>query len=474
MTTTADLEAFLGKDIKDICGNGFGDANLNHCAHFVSHATGLTFSFNCAQMTGGHKPPGNIRVHEVFAQCPRVGKWDDADLTQMQLVFVTRKDVVNLATKTMQNIPQKHIGVYSDGYVYNYSNTNDRVVKQTIPDFLARFQAIYSGDQGLFFGEIPGSDLHLAVDLSGESVAAGASFNLRNQGKQWLATRTDTPAESEFYVGNEVMQPAKNFFGLFHPIPSYYGPVYDATKYVATLDQWAYLLDVTASCESKLRFNLINTYDRARFTFGFYQLAAHTPDDNLIVFFRAALLNAEFQALFPDLKLKGGKVFRVAQDGTETDLEEQSFDAPTGEMQLKNFMAYLNPERTLIDRQEILQAARVVWWGNSSTACADTQVNVANAILQRKMSTRYAIWYDLDGETDVVCAIVADIHHQGRASKATVRNALATANKVKALLQIGKADYPERIATLTSRIDKWTTAGAMGTKRYQAALNEFQ
>jgi hypothetical protein len=69
MTTTADLEAFLGKDIKDICGNGFGDANLNHCAHFVSHATGLTFSFNCAQMTGGHKPPGNIRVHEVFAQC---------------------------------------------------------------------------------------------------------------------------------------------------------------------------------------------------------------------------------------------------------------------------------------------------------------------------------------------------------------------------------------------------------------------
>jgi hypothetical protein len=298
-------------------------------------------------------------------------------------------------------------------------------------------------------------------------------LDLRKQGKRWFATRSDIPNETEFYVGNEVSQPGKNFFGIFHPVPSYYGPVYDALKYVPILDQWAYLLDVTAVCESKLRMNLINTYDRARFTFGFYQLAAHTPNDNLILLFRAALLDPEFQTLFPDLKLKGGRVFRVAQDGTETDLEEESFDAPTDEQQLKKFMAYLNPQRTAIDEQEVLQSARVIWWANSSAACADTQVNVANAILQRKMSTRYANWYDLDGETDVVCAIVADIHHQGRAKKATVRNALAAGNKVKALLEIGKSDYPERVSALASRIDKWTTAGSMGTKRYQAALNEF-
>ena len=286
MTIVANLESLLGKDIKDICGNGFDDPNLNHCAHFVSHAMGLNFSFNCAQMTGGHNAPANIRVHEVFAQCPRVGKWEDADTSVMQLIFVTRKDVVNIATKTMQNIPQKHIGIYSSGNVYNYSNTNDRVVKQSVSDFLARFQAIYTGDQGLFFGEIPGSDLHLTVDLSGASVATGTSFSFRNQGKQWFATRSDIPGEQEFYVGSEVIQPSRNFYGLFHPVPSYYGPVYDATQYVSTLDQWAYLLDVTAVCESKLRLNLINTYDRARFTFGFYQLAAHTPKDNLILLFR--------------------------------------------------------------------------------------------------------------------------------------------------------------------------------------------
>jgi hypothetical protein len=474
MTTAANLESHLGKDIKDICENGFDDADKNHCAHFVSHVLGLTFSFNCAQLVGGNHAAANVRVHEIFAECPRVGKWEDADQDQIQLVFVTRKDVVNLATKTMQNIPQKHIGIYSDGFVYNYSNTSDKVVKQSVSDFLARFQAVYSGDQGLFFGEIPSSDLHLTVDVSGASVTNGASFSFRKNGKQWFGTRSDLPGEAEFYVGSEVIQPAKNFFGLFHPIPSYYGPVYDATAYHETLDQWAYLLDVTAFCESKLRFNLINTYDRARFTFGFYQLAAHTPKDNLILFFRKALLDPDFQTLFPDLKLSGGKVFRVAQDGAETDLEEESFDPATEENQLKKFMTYLNPERTTVDPQEILQAARVVWWANSSQACADIQVSVANSILQKKMSDRYATWYDLDGETDVVCAIVADIHHQGRGKKSAVRSALAASDKVKALLKIGKDDYSERVDALARRIEKWKDAGALGSKRYQAALNEFQ
>lgn len=472
MPSAPDLETFLGKDIKDICGNGFDDPTLNHCAHFVSHAIGLTFSFNCRQMVGGSKPPANIRVHEVFAQCPRVGRWVDADTTQSHLVFVTRKDVVNLVAKTMQNIPQKHIGIYSNGHVYHYSNSTDRVVKQTPDDFLARFQAAYSGDQGLFFGEFPGSDLELTVDRSGLSVVSGHAFHLRNEGKQWFATRIDVPGGEEFYVGSEVRQPERNFFGLFHPVPSYYGPTYNAAEYAPTLDQWAYLLDATAFCESKLRFNLINTYDRARFTFGFYQLAAHTPKDNLILLFRAALLHEEFQSLFPDLRLKAGKVVRTAQDGTETDLEEHSLDP--GEQQLKRFMAYLNPNRTEIDQQEILHAARLLWWANNSSACAGAQVSVASAILQKKMSDRYAGWYELDGETDIVCAIVADIHHHGRGKKSTVRAALASGNKVKALLKIGEDDYPERIAALTSRIQKWKDAGALGSKRYQAALNEFQ
>lgn len=475
MPIPADMSTFLGKNINHICSNRFHNANENHCAHFVSHATSLEFSFNCREYKGGDKPGANIRVHEIFAECPRVGKWENANAAVDQLIFVTRKDVVNIATRTMQNIPQKHIGVYQNGFVFHYSNGEDKVVKQTVSDFLARFQAAYSGDQGLFFGELPTSDLNLTVDLTADSVAHPFAFGLRKDGDRWLGKRADIPGSPEFFIGKEIIKPAKNFFGIFQPVDTYYGPTYDAEGYASTIDHWAYLLDVTGFCESKNRLNLINTYDRARFTYGFYQLAAHTPKDNLILLFRTALLDPDFKKLFPDLELRGGKVFRAAQDGTATDLEHESFDAASDEMQLKNFMTYLNPRRTEVDEQEILQCARVIWWANTLATCADLQVKIANNILQRKMSERYARWYDrLDGASDIICAIVADIHHQGRGSRNTVKAALGESNKVSALLAIGASNHAPRIEALKGRIKKWKDAGILGTRKYRASLNEFQ
>lgn len=273
MPSLPNMDTFLGKSINNICGNNFHDATANHCAHFVSHATGLTFSFNCRQFVGGNQPAANIRVHEIFAKCPRVGRWENANAAVTQLIFVTRKDVVNIATKTMQNIPQKHIGVYQNGFVYNYPNGQDKVVRETVSDFFARFQAAYSGDQGLFFGEFPTSDLELTVDLTASSVSHPVSFSFRKDGDRWFAQRADVSGSAEFLVGKEIIKPAKNFFGLFHPVSSYYGPTYDAENHATLIDHWAYLLDVTAFCESKNRLNLINTYDRAKFTYGFY----HSP-----------------------------------------------------------------------------------------------------------------------------------------------------------------------------------------------------
>jgi hypothetical protein len=100
-------------------------------------------------------------------------------------------------------------------------------------------------------------------------------------------------------------------------------------------------------------------------------------------------------------------------------------------------------------------------------------VKVANHILQRKFSELYAEWYDLDGQLDTVCAIIADIHHQGRGTKKAVRAALSAPNQQEALLEIGSDKYPERIATLSARIQKWKDAGAMGRKTFNPALNEF-
>ena len=143
MSVLPDMETFLDKNIDRICGNNFVAPAANHCAHFVSHAMGFTFSFNCRQHVGGNDTPANIRVQEIFARCPSVGRWEDAKEANAQLIFVIRKDAVNLATKTMQNIP-----------------THRRVsewlrLQQTVPDFFARYQAKYAGDQGLFFGEFP-------------------------------------------------------------------------------------------------------------------------------------------------------------------------------------------------------------------------------------------------------------------------------------------------------------------------------
>ena len=469
-----DLDSVLGHDIKNICKNKFHDSTANHCAHFVSHAMGFAFSYHCRDFKGGSKEPANIRVHEVFKECPRVGLWDNADTSQSQLIFVTRKNAVNLTTKTMQNIPEKHIGIYHNGGVYHYSNTQDEVVKQSVVDFYNRFQNAYSGDQGLFFGEFPHSDLMLTVEASGAHVIHPYAFALRKDGSKWHAKRADIAGANEFLVGVEVKQPAKNFYGLRVPGSAYYGPKFNPADYVGIIDHWAYLLDITAAGESDNRFNLINTYDRARFTFGFYQLAAHTPRDNLILLFRTALLDNDFQQLFPDLKLIGGKVFREAQDGATTDLEEEFYDPSSEEQQIQRFMTYLNPNRTEIDEQEVLQAARVIWWANESQSGREAQVRVSNSILQRKMSQRYNVWYDLDGRSDTICAIIADIHHQGRGTKTQVRTALASSNPVKSLLPIGGADYAERIKTLKARVKHWTDQGVLGSKKYRASLNQFE
>jgi hypothetical protein len=468
-----DLKALLGKNISELCGNRFHDPDANHSAHFVSHALGFTFSFHCKEYLGGKQEGANIRVHEVFGHCPRVGWWEDAEENVDQLVFVIRRDAVDLARKRMQNIARKHIGIYSDGWIYHYNNSRDRVVRQTPVEFLQRFQALYGGDQALFFGTFPESSFQLSSRKKTAAVpATDYSFEVRAEGREWYARRVDVPDAEEFLAGREIVQPAKKFYGLCFPVHSYYGPVYEAEDY-GGIGHWAYLLDVTGYCESTNRFNLVNSYDRAQFTYGFYQLAAHTPRDNLILFFRAALMDEDFQKLFPDLELRAGKVMHIAADGNASDLEEQVYDAKLKSFQLKRFMDYLNPERTKVDEAEVLNAAKLVWWANESAECARVQVAVGNEILRRKFSERYVEWYELDGELDTVCAIIADIHHQGRGTKEQVLDALSSDDVEDTLLRIGKKDHAQRIAELRRRILKWTAAGIMGDRRYRAELNEF-
>lgn len=473
MSLAERLQQSVGKDIKDLCPNRFHDPAANHCAHFASHMCGMTFSFSCTDFKGGTGPEANIRVHEVFAQCPKVGRWEDADLGRTQLIFVTLASNVDTARKRMVNIPQKHIGIYHEGTVFHYGNTADRVVTDTPDSFFSKFQRLYDGDQGLFFGWIPGEDLLLKVVERGEDAKAARRFDLPDPvDGRWVARESGDA--DDFLVGRQTIDPQKGFFGLFTPVEEYWGPVYRGEDHARELDQWAHLLEVTGACESENRFNLVNTYDRAKFTFGFYQLAAHTPRDNLILLFRRLAELPSFREYFPDLSMVDGRLTRADSDGSRTDLEAEFPTGRNGELQLQLFMNYLNPNRRTVERQEALQAARLIHWTTSDPQARRAQVMVAAEILQGKMMRRYAPKLGLDGRSDVICAIVADIFHQGRSTFAAVRPLLQEFDTETRLLHLDEDKHGGRNERLRAAIKAARDAGRLGRHLYVASTNEFR
>jgi hypothetical protein len=125
----------------------------NHCAHFVSHVLNLSLGATCLTMTGKGASGASIRVHELFRNCGMVGSWDNFPTPLIKcLAFVTDKSNVDLAKKTMQNVPKKHVGIYYFGTIYQYKNAFHQVISQTPEEFSHH----YSGDDiKLFFGTIP-------------------------------------------------------------------------------------------------------------------------------------------------------------------------------------------------------------------------------------------------------------------------------------------------------------------------------
>lgn len=152
--TAREMEGYVNKNISEICGCAFHDNSLNHCAHFVCHATELKFGYTCFNQTssGSQDISANIRVHEVFAQCRRVGAWADkpTDL-RIGFIFVTMASNVNVQSKTMVNVQRKHIGIFIGQDVWQYKNRFRHVIKQTP----AQFGQHYGAGYATFFGEFP-------------------------------------------------------------------------------------------------------------------------------------------------------------------------------------------------------------------------------------------------------------------------------------------------------------------------------
>jgi hypothetical protein len=485
---TLDLESFTGKDIKDICGNGFDDPSLNHCAHFVSHVLGVDYGYDCKVHTGGKAKGSCVRVQELFEVCPQVGLFENAREAPC-IVFVTEVGNVDLAAHKMRNVPQKHVGIYDGNVIYHYSNTQDKVVKQTPGDFLDRFESIYSGKQALFFGTMP---LEIRVDNVPVAIPVADPVNHQASAVPLAATKPaleirEAPVGSktayfarerggrEFYVSSSV--PYQSYIGLYQPSDKQTGPIYRPEDYFPLFGPVAALLGSIAASESGGRFNRINSYDRAAFTYGFFQLAAHTPNDNLILLFRRlAAESSRFQIHFPELAYRDGKLHRHAGGGHWVSLEREYPRTPgSSEMNLKDFMNYLNPDLSRVDKEEVDHAARLVFLATDTDANR-LQVTVAAEITMGKIRKRYDVWYDLHGVSDTICTAIADIHHQGRAGKTLVKEALKAGSEnrqLDALCKIGEDRYPERCSTLRKKLNEFVEGGMLGISAFDRAGGLF-
>jgi hypothetical protein len=152
MVSVQSLDAYLDKHIGKICGNAYAHDSDNHCAHFACHVLALSFGVTCKSMGNGKGPGANIRVQETFARCRKVGAWaGQPPAVEWCLVFIINAGNVDLRRKIMSNVPRKHMGIYTAGFIWHYSNIAHKVVKQTPAEFAHHYPP---PDNAMFYGTL--------------------------------------------------------------------------------------------------------------------------------------------------------------------------------------------------------------------------------------------------------------------------------------------------------------------------------
>lgn len=295
-------------------------------------------------------------------------------------------------------------------------------------------------------------------DGEGTTAAQTAKLvSLEREGPRYFARIDGGP---RFFVGSDVFYEGHR--GLMNTRDEA-GIPYRPADYRGRFGFWADFISLTALCESGGYFQRLNTYDAARFTFGFFQHAAHTPNDNFVLLLRQLLALPQAAAYFPDLSLHQGAVHRITDQGP---VRLETEDSTEG------LMCYLNPHRNVVDEGEVINAAKFIHWSLHDPAHRDLQVAMAIA-QQRKKLAQYARLYHLNGVVDTVCLVVMDIRHQGRARSRHIIEALQSQDALENLLQLGEDKFRERIRTLRSAIAAGEADGTLGARRYDAASNDF-
>lgn len=270
-------------------------------------------------------------------------------------------------------------------------------------------------------------------------------------GKEFYATEIGTT--DKFYVAKSTKYVSRR--GL---VRSSTLLTYDRHQAENDIGLWAHFMWPTVMGESKGRHITINTYDRAAFTWGFFQLAAHTARDNLILLMRELIQLPSAKAYFPDLKLVNGRVHQATAKG-DVDLEfEKAVDVGKWtEIQIPRFMAYLNPNSYKINNVEILNAARFVHWTLADPDVVKTTVDVSLGILRRK-AKGYGTKFDLIGRRPELAIWVCDMFHQGRGSVQQAKAALKLPTFSAQLEALSRIDttgmHEERLKTVKEHVDE--------------------
>ena len=282
------------------------------------------------------------------------------------------------------------------------------------------------------------------------------SFQIVREGRDYWATADGGP---RFFVGRRVGFEGRT--GLYNVFPG--SPLqkldYEPANYEGQFGFWARFITPTAASEGR-NFLTLNSYDRAAFTFGFGQFAAHVPDGDFVRWLRAMLALPEAKDHFPELSLQGGRIHHASTGQLETPGSTAALTA------------WLNPTATEVEEQEVARAARLIHWTASRRPARLAQIfqMIASFRAYLAQADRRGL---IDGRRAAECCVIADLLHHGRGGRtlwAAVSRALSAADPFEALVAIGGTQWHDRTATLRRQI---MADPQMQTRRWSTPARDF-
>jgi hypothetical protein len=291
-------------------------------------------------------------------------------------------------------------------------------------------------------------------------------FDIVREGKHFSAKPDN---EAAFAIGTKVRFRSRSTgierFGLSND-SQFFGSeeakkhLYLAKDYEEVHPFWSSFIEPTAICEGQ-SFISLNTYDRARFTFGFGQFAAHVPDGDFIRWFRDMLQRPEVVDYFPNLEVRGERIVKV-EDASVVAMESATSTEP--------LMLYLNPTLNDVEDAEVIAAAKLIHWTvnhpDARLLQVQHMVNTARRLVKQADQR-----LGLDGVGADLCCIVMDVRHQGRAGFDDLQAALLSRRPFEALLEVGGDGEPQRVKNLKAALQ--LRRGPLRRRKWSRSVGDF-